>query len=86
MTSIYSNCANIFTSTLSKLELLKVLRIGNFSNYLEYAGKRNGNLYSEELIELFPDDFENYDITIEEYEKNIRIGNFRNFYLSSFLR
>jgi putative transposase len=60
-----------------KAGIVKSIANWEFSNYLEYTGKRNGNLYSKELIELFPDDFENYDITIEEYEKNYRDREFQ---------
>jgi len=38
-----------------------------YSNYLEVIRKRNGDLFSTELIEMYPEEFENYSNSIKQY-------------------
>ncbi|MBC8526327.1 MAG: hypothetical protein ISS28_04330 [Candidatus Cloacimonetes bacterium] len=59
-----------------KANLVDDLTHWEYSNYLEWVGKRNGSLYSKELIGIFPDDFKDYSQTILEYEKYINERDF----------
>ncbi|HHE38852.1 MAG TPA: hypothetical protein ENL20_09810 [Candidatus Cloacimonetes bacterium] len=54
-----------------KAGLVDDLEKWQYSNYLEYIGKRNGTLFSVELLENYHDDFLNYQDEMEEYQKNI---------------
>ena len=54
-----------------KATLVNDLDEWKYSNYLEYIGKRQGILYSKILLETYPDEFENYNLKIEEYQKYI---------------
>ena len=48
-----------------------------YSNYLEIIGKRKGTLYSSELLQIYPDDFENYENEILIYQKFMQESEFR---------
>ena len=63
-------CKYIHNNPL-KAGLVENLKNWEYSNYLEYLGKRQGMLYSKVLLETYPDDFENYSLKIEEYQKYI---------------
>jgi len=52
-----------------KAGLVDNLENWQYSNYPEYIGKRNGTLFSNELLENYPDDFIDYKSDIEEYQK-----------------
>ena len=63
-------CKYIHNNPL-KAGLVENLENWVYSNYLEYLGKRQGMLYSKLLLETYPDDFENYSLKIEEYQKYV---------------
>jgi len=52
-----------------KAGLVKKIVDWKYSNYLEYINKRNGKLYSQELIKMYPDIFEDYENSLNKYEK-----------------
>ncbi len=52
-----------------KAGLVEKLKNWEFSNYLEYINQRDGTLFSQELISMYPDEFKNYEERIIEYKK-----------------
>ncbi len=63
-------CKYIHNNPL-KAALVEDLEKWKYSNYLEYIGQRDGTLFSKELIKTYPDDFDDYNLKIEEYQKYI---------------
>jgi putative transposase len=54
-----------------KANLVDKIEDWEFSNYLEYTNRRDGKLFSHELIKIFPYDFVDYEKRIKDYEKYI---------------
>ena len=54
-----------------KAGLVDDLEKWQYSNFLEYIGKRTGTLFSKELLENYSDDFSDYISEIEEYQNYI---------------
>ena len=55
-----------------KANLVSKVEDWEYSNYLEYVGKRKGSLYSPELIKMYPDEFSNYGSTLYEYARYVK--------------
>ena len=61
-----------------KAAIVKNIDDWKYSNYLEYVGKRNGSLFSKELINNYPDSFLNYAQEIKQYENYSNDKKFNN--------
>jgi REP-associated tyrosine transposase len=60
-----------------KARLVDDLRDWKFSNYLEWIGSNELEFFSSEFCEMYPDDFKNYEETINEYGKYIEENEFK---------
>ena len=59
-----------------KAGLVEELSGWEFSNYPEFIGIRNGVLFDRKLLLDYKDDFENYQVTITEYEEYLEDSKF----------
>ncbi|MDP8202414.1 MAG: hypothetical protein P9M11_09800 [Candidatus Tenebribacter burtonii] len=66
-----------------KAGLVKDLKQWKFSNYLEWIGLRISDFFSSEFINMYPDDFNNYEKTIFEYEKFMNESEFNKILLDN---
>jgi putative transposase len=61
-----------------KAELVSHVEDWRYSNFLEYIGKRETYPYSRTLINTYPDEFKDYDVSLQEYEKYIKNKEFND--------
>ena len=59
-----------------KAGLVGKLTDWKFSNYLEWIGERKSKLFCPEVMEIFEDEFGDYEQTIQEYEKYLEESGF----------
>ncbi len=64
-----------------KAGLVKDIRDWEFSNYHEIVGLRKGTLFSNELLEMYPEEFENYSENLKSYEEYLSSTQFTELML-----
>jgi len=63
---VYINYNPLKASLVTNLEDLE------FSNYLEWIGKRNGTLFDDELLKIYSENPENYKNSIEDFKRYMK--------------
>jgi putative transposase len=59
-----------------KAGLVENLEDWKYSNYPEITGRRNGTLYSPELLMNYSEEFDNYDTSILMYQNYLKGSEF----------
>ena len=60
-----------------KAGLVDDLKEWKYSNYLEWIGLKESEMFNSEFSEMYPDDFENYEETTEDYQKYLEENEFK---------